>query len=159
MLKLIKQVFILLLSFSEFLAKKCLFINDEQFMVRPNIIDMNPVELKYYQFMISLDKYAGSWNVLSPKNCLAKETKSINVKAFDMLTTKNEAKTMKKHISCNHKCKFNSATCNSNQKWNNKMCQCECKNYHKCKEDYSWNPSTCICENSKCMKKVLLILQ
>ena len=108
-------------------------------MVRPNIIDMNPVELKYYQFMISLDKYAGSWSVLSPKICLAKERKSINAKAFDMLTTKNEAKTMAKHISCNHKCKFNSAACNSNQKWNNKTCQCECKNYRKCKEDYSWN--------------------
>ena len=23
----------------------------------------------------------------------------------------------------------NSATCNSNQKWNNKTCQCACKNY------------------------------
>ena len=24
-------------------------------------------------------------------------------------------------------------------------CQCECKNYQKCKKDYSWNPSACIC--------------
>ena len=26
---------------------------------------------------------------------------------------------------------------------NNKTCQCEWKNYHKCEKDYSWNPSTC----------------
>ena len=26
-----------------------------------------------------------------------------------------------------------------------KTCQCECKNYHGCKNDYSWNLSTCIC--------------
>ena len=33
-------------------------------------------------------------------------------------------------------------TCfNSKQKWNNKTCQCECKNYQKCEKDYSWNPS------------------
>ena len=44
-----------------------------------------------------------------------------------MITNKNEAKTMKKHISCDCKCKFNSAPCNSNQKWNNKTCNCELK--------------------------------
>ena len=36
----------------------------------------------------------------------------------------------------------------------NGTCQCECKNYHKCKKDYSWNPSTCICENSKYLKSI-----
>ena len=38
------------------------------------------------------------------------------------------------------------------KKWNNKTCQCEYKNYRRCKKDYSWNPSTCICENSKYLK-------
>ena len=37
-----------------------------------------------------------------------------------MITNKNEAKTKEKHISCDFNCKFNSITCNSNQKWNNK---------------------------------------
>ena len=37
-----------------------------------------------------------------------------------MLTNKNEAKLMAKHISCECKFKFNSRTCNSNQKWNKK---------------------------------------
>ena len=46
------------------------------------------------------------------------------------------------NISCDFKWKFSSATCNSNQKWNNKTCHCECK------KDYSWNHSTYICENS-----------
>ena len=59
---------------------------------------------------------------------------------------------MTKHNSCEFKCKFNSATCNSNQKWNNKTCQCEGKSYPKCKRNYSWNPSTCICENSQYLK-------
>ena len=65
---------------------------------------------------------------------------------------------MEKHISCDFKCKYNSATCNSNQKWNNKLYQCEYKNYRACKKDYSWNASTCICENDKYLK-VFLILQ
>ena len=66
---------------------------------------------------------------LNTKNmCSEKEkTKDKNVKTFNMITNKNEAKTMTKYISCNCKYKFNSTTCNSNQKWNYKSCQCECK--------------------------------
>ena len=66
-----------------------------------------------------------------------------------MITNKNEAKAMVKHISCNCKCKFNSTTCNSNKEWNNKIIQFEFRNYHQCKKEYIWNPSTCICKNSK----------
>ena len=42
------------------------------------------------------------------------------------MTNKTELEKMTKHISCDCKCKFISATCNSNQKWNNKTCQCKC---------------------------------
>ena len=42
------NLFIVLLSFSESLATKCLFLNDEPCMVRPTYIDMNLNELKYY---------------------------------------------------------------------------------------------------------------
>ena len=80
--------------------------------------------------MISLDKCTGSWNVLSPKVSVLEETKDINVKAFKTITTKNEAEVMTEHISCDCKCKFNSSKCNSKQKWNNKTCKCDCKNYH-----------------------------
>ena len=103
--------------------------------------------------MVSLDKCGGSCNVLSPKICVPIKPKDVNVKAFNLIKIKNEAKTLVKHISCNFKCKFNSTTCNSNQKWNNETCQCECKNYHKCKKDYSWNHGTCNCENDKYLKR------
>ena len=38
---------------------------------------------------------------------------------------------MTKNISRDCYCKFNSTKCNSNQKWNNKTCQHEGKNYFK----------------------------
>ena len=75
MFYLIKQVFIVLLSLSVSLATKCLCLNDEPCMVRLTFIDMNLVELKYYPFMISLNKCTGSCNVLSLKICVPKETK------------------------------------------------------------------------------------
>ena len=39
-------------------------------MFRPTLIDINPVELKYYPFMVSLNKFTGSCIVLSPKICV-----------------------------------------------------------------------------------------
>ena len=54
--------FITLLCFSSSLAHDWttgLFLNDQPDMVRPFLIDMNPVELKYLPFMISLDKFSG----------------------------------------------------------------------------------------------------
>ena len=122
----------MLLSFSESLTcyqTKCLSLNDEPCMgcmATPTLIDLNLVELKYYPFMISLDKCSGSCYILSPQMCVPKETKDINIKVFNMITNKNDAKAMTKHICFDCKCKFNGTACISNQKWNKKTCQCEC---------------------------------
>ena len=89
---------------------KCLFLNDDPCMVRLTRIDMNPVKLKYYPFMISLNKCTGNCNVLSPKMSVPKETKDIYVKAFNMVANKDEAKGMTQHILCDCKSKFNSTT-------------------------------------------------
>ena len=72
-----------------------------------------------------------------------------------MIANKNKVKAMKEHISYDCKCKFTSTRCNSKQKWNNKTCQCECKNYRwkRYIKNFSWSPSTCICENRKYLKK------
>ena len=77
---------------------------------------MNPAELKYYPFMISLNKCTRSCNVLSPKICVSKEIKYVKVKVLNTITSKGEAKAMTDHISCDSKHKFNSTTCNRNQK-------------------------------------------
>ena len=66
MFSLIIKVFIVLLSSIISLARdrtKCLFLNVESCTVRPTLIDMNPVEFKFSQLMISLNKCTGSCNV------------------------------------------------------------------------------------------------
>ena len=49
--------------------------------------------------MISLNKCPGSCNVLSPNICVPKETKDINVTAFNMITNENETEAMREYIS------------------------------------------------------------
>ena len=145
------------LNFSESLATKCMFLNNEKCMIRLPPIDLNPVELNYYSFMIGIDKCNGNCNAvddLSTKICLPNEAEDVNVKGFNMITRINEAKTFVKHISCDCEGKFDSRTCILNQKWNNGKWQCECKKYRTCTKDYRWNPSTCICEDGKYLKSI-----
>ena len=72
-----------------------------------------------------------------------------------MIKRINEVKTLAKHFSCNCKCKFNGATCNSNEKWNNNKCKFEYKKYRAFKKDYTWNSSTCVCENNSQLKSIV----
>ena len=97
--------FIVLLSSLARVAdlQKFVFSNDEPSSVRPTLINMNPVDFKYYLFKISLNKCTGSCNVLSPKMCVPKGTKDINVKGFNMIINKDEAKAMEEHVLCDFK--------------------------------------------------------
>ena len=79
MFSLITQVFIVLFSFSGSLATKCVSLNDEPYMLRPSLIDLNPFELKYYLFMISLGNCNGSYKVFS-KIYVPKEKKLKHLK-------------------------------------------------------------------------------
>ena len=107
-------------------------MNDKPCVVRSTLIGLNPVELKYYPFMVSPDKCSGSCNSgndLSTKICVLSKTKDMNIKICNLITNRNKAKTLLKLISCDCKCKFNSITSNSNQKYNNKTCRYECKSH------------------------------
>ena len=61
-------------------------------------------------------------------NALNNLFKKVNLSVFDMITELNELKILTKHLLCKCKCQFDGSKYNSNQKWNNKKCWCECKN-------------------------------
>ena len=87
MFRLIKQVFIVLLSFSRSLATKCVYDN-EPCMARPTLTGLNPIEPNYYPFMTqpsihSLDKCNGSCNAVddkSTKACASSKIKDVMLK-------------------------------------------------------------------------------
>ena len=65
-----------------------------------------------------------------------------------MITTINTARILIKHISCDCNFKFDSISCNANQKCN-EICQCECENYRISTKIIV---ATCNCENSRYLK-------
>ena len=75
MFSLIKQGFIVLLSFSSSLATQCLSLNDEPCMVRLTLIALSPVELKTCQCECrnySTCKKDYNWN---PSTCICENSK------------------------------------------------------------------------------------
>ena len=102
--------------------------------------------LHYYPFAIDLNRCVGSCNTLKDlfnRACIPEKTEDLNLSVFNMTTVINKSKIL---------IKSDGRKCNSNQKWNNDKCRCECKNpkeHHVYKEDYIWNPAACSCENSK----------
>ena len=78
---LIKQVFIALLTFSWSLVTTC----------KPTFTDLNPVQLNYYPFMISLDKQNKSCNALDDLYKIiyvSSKTKQVNIKVLNLVTRK-----------------------------------------------------------------------
>ena len=118
------------------------------FGTRRILIDLNPDELHYYRLIVSSDRYNGKSNI-----CLAISSGVyVDLNVFNMLTWKNESKTLIKHISRNCRSKLGVKKCNINQKWNNDNCQSECKNptqHRVWNENYVWNLSTWACEIEK----------
>ena len=78
-------MFIVLLSFNGSLATKCVFLSNQQCIDRPTLVNLNPIDLKYHPFMISLGKcnvHVNAVDDLSTKICVPSKTKHINVKVF-----------------------------------------------------------------------------
>ena len=87
MFRLIKQVFIVLLSFSRSSATECVSLNNELCRIGASHIDLNLVELNYYQIVISLGKCDGSCNAVDELSikiniCFSSEIKGVNIKLY-----------------------------------------------------------------------------
>ena len=59
------------------------------------LIDLNPDELLYYPYMVSLDRCNGTCNTLhdlSDKSCVPDKSQDVNVKVFNLTTRICESK-------------------------------------------------------------------
>ena len=67
-------------------------------------------EFHHYPSAVKLDRCVGSCNTLndlSNKVCIPNKMEDLNLSVFNMITNKNESKTLTRHILCECKYRFN----------------------------------------------------
>ena len=81
------------LRFSGSLETKCMLLNNEQCKTKPFLIDLILAELKYYPFMITLDKCNGNCNIFiqrSSRICVPNKRENLNLNIFNLIAKTNE---------------------------------------------------------------------
>ena len=104
-------------------------LSNKKCTTQDTLINLHPneysQEFHYYPFVVKLDRCVGSCNApydLSNKVCVANKTEDLNLSVINMITGINEPKTLRKHILCECKCRFDGRKCNLDQWWSNDKC-------------------------------------
>ena len=122
---------------------------------RPEIINVNNNNPRFYPFIIKTSKCSGNCNNINDpyaKICVPDVVKDLNVKVFNLMSRTNETKNIKWHETCKCECRLDATVCNNKQRWNKNKCQCECKELigkGVCDKEFIWNPSNYECECNK----------
>ena len=67
---------------------KCVSMNNQEFKVRPEIVNVNSDELVFFPFSIKTSKCSGSCNNINDpyaKLCVSDVVKNINIKLFNLM--------------------------------------------------------------------------
>ena len=157
-LSFVKKVFVLgltVLSSSITGALNCVSINNQEWKLRPKIVDVSSNSPIFYPFIVKINKCSGNCNTINDpysRICVPDIVKNLNVKVFNLMSGSNKAKSIKLHETCKCICRLNKIICNNKQRWNKDQCRCECRElidkgvYDK---GFIFNPSNCKCEYDK----------
>ena len=134
---------------------ECVSRNNQDYKIRPEIINLNTNEPMFYPYSIKINKCKGSCNTINDpyaKLRVLDIIKNINVKVFNLMTRTNQTWHIEWHKTCKCKCRLNTCVCNNKQTWNEDKCRCEYKELidkGMCEKGFIWNPSNCECEYDK----------
>ena len=133
----------------------CISMKNQEWKVRPEIINVNRNEPIFYTFSIKTSKCSGSCNNINnpyAKICVPNVIKDLNVKVFNLISRTNETRYIKWHETCKCKCRLDASVCNNKQRWNTDKCRFECKELIDesiSDKGYIWNLSNCKYECDK----------
>ena len=86
---------------------ECVSMNNQEYKVRPEIVNVNSNKPLVYPFSIKTSKCIGSFNNIDDtyaKLCLPDVVKNINIKVFNLMSRTNETRHVKWHETCKCKC-------------------------------------------------------
>ena len=83
-------------------------INNQECKKRPELVNINSNETSFHPDSIKVNKCSGSCsktNDLYAKLCVPGVVKNINDKVFNVMSTTNETRHIKRHETCKCKCR------------------------------------------------------
>ena len=131
-------------------------MNNEECIIRPEMININSNEPAFYLYSIKINKCTGSCNNINDlysKLCVPDVVKHINLKIFDLMSRTNETRYIEWYETYKCECRLDLQikliVCNNKQRWDNDKCRYECKELIEkgiCDNGFVWKPSKCKCE-------------
>ena len=109
---------------------ECVSMNNQEYKVRPEIVNVNSHDPVFYPFSIKTGNCSGSCNNINDsyaKCCVPDVVKNINIEVFNLMSRTKETRHIKWHETCKCKGRLNASVCNSKKGWNKDKCRCECK--------------------------------
>ena len=106
-------------------------MNNQECKVRPQIVNFNCEELRFFPFSIKTSKCGGCCNNINnpyAKLCVSDVVKKLNVKVFYLMSITNETRHIEWHETCKCKCRLDGSACNNKQCWNERKCSVNVKN-------------------------------
>ena len=132
--KYIKQIFVSTIIFFGSLSSvnplECVSMSNQEWKVRPEIVNINSNKPLFYLFSIKKSKCSGSCNNINDpytKLCVPNMVKNLNINDFNLMSRTNETRHIKWHETCKCKCRLDANVCNNKQRWNEDKCMCGCK--------------------------------
>ena len=86
---------------------ECASMNNQEYKIRPEIININTNEPIFYPYSIKIKKCKGSCNSINypcAKLCVPDTIKNINVTVFNLMSRTNDTRHIKWHETCKCKC-------------------------------------------------------
>ena len=161
------------MSFFSCNALNCVSVNNQEYNVRTEIINITSNEPSYYLYGVEISKCSGNCNRINDPYTKLRfpDVKNMSVKVFNVISRTNETY-IKWHETCKCKCRLDASVCNNKQRCSGDKCRCECKEVIDkgiCDKGFNWNPINCECEcdtpcdvgeylgykNYKCRKRLI----
>ena len=95
---------------------KCVSNNNQEYKVKPVLMNIISDEPSFYPYSILVNKSSGSCNNINNpyfKLCIPDLVKNINIKVFNLISRTNETRYISWHETCTYKCRLDACDCNN----------------------------------------------
>ena len=116
------------------------------------IVEVDPLQHRYYPFMVKLPRCAGGVHLANPsvKRCVPSTYNSVPYSMYMLPSYETATVNLVHHTGCKGECVKTSSSCNIFENWNENQCLCKCKysaapSPSPCKLPLIWQQSACNC--------------